>query len=405
MRSMLVAVLLPRFPLLVAMLAARRPHDEPAALGPAPGAPQVVGMCTPAAREKGVRAGLRVGEAMARCPELVLVTPDPDAVVEADERLLSRLEDMGAAVEPVAPGVACFAVRGLERLHGGLDGVVRRTRATLPVGADGRVGVAPSRFAALQAARQAAPRRPLVVGADEVREFLAPLPVDRLPLDPRTAAGLRDLGLRTIGSVAGLPRAAALERLGFAGVAAWRLARGEDDRPLRPRRPPEPLESRYRFPDPVGSLPVLQAATRLLLGELAAAARARGTALRSLRIRARLADGGSWTHDVPLREATTDIARLELAALPPLAHVTGPVSTLALRADASGTPSGNQLTLERAGHRERVRRTGEAVRQVRAAVGDEALLRVVELEPWSRLPERRWALVPFDTSPPHGRSA
>ncbi len=402
---MIVAVVLPHLPLLVAALAARQPLDTPVALGPAPGAPQVVGSCSPAARARGVRAGLRVGEAMARCPELVLVAPDPDAVADSDERLLSRLEDIGAAVEPVEPGTACFSATGLERLHGGVDGIIRRARAVLPVGADGRIGVAPSRFAALQAARQSCSRRPLVISAQDVREFLAPLPVERLPLEARRAAQLRDLGIRTIGAVAELPRASALEWLGFEGVAAWRLARGEDDRPLRPRRPPTPLEARYAFPEPVGSLPVLQAAARLLLGELASGARGRGTALRALRLRARLSDGGSWTHDVPLREATTDTERLELAALPALSHVTGPVSSLALRGDASGPPGGRQLTLERAGRRERSRRAGEVVRQVRAAVGDDALLRLVELEPWSRLPERRWALVPFDTSQLPDRSA
>ncbi|MFN8110298.1 MAG: DNA polymerase Y family protein [Thermoleophilia bacterium] len=401
---MIVAVVLPRFPLLVALLAAHRPVDAPVALAPAPGAPQVVGICTPAAEAHGVQAGLRVGEAMARCPHLVLVAPDPDAVADAHERLLLRLEDMGAAVEPGAPGTACFAAGGLLRLHRGIDGVLRRTAACLPVGADGRVGAAPSRFAALQAAHQAQPRRPLIVDRDGVREFLAPLPVDRLPLPPDAVDGLRDLGLRTMESLAALPRGSALERLGFDGFPAWRLARGEDDRPLRPRVPPSPLQARYAFPEPVGSLPVLQAAARLLLGRVATTARARGCTLRSVRLRARLADGGSWSHEVPLREATTDLTLLQLAALPPLEHVTGPVTQLAVRADASGDGRGRQLTLQHPGHTERIRRAGEAVRQVRAAVGDTALLRAVELEPWSRLPERRWALVPFDMSPHHDRS-
>ena len=47
--------------------------------------------------------------------------------------------------------------------------------------------------------------------------------------------------------------------------------------------------------------------------------------------------------------------------------------------------------LERAGA-ERDRRIDEAVGQVRAAVGDEALLRVVGIDPGSRLPERRYGL-------------
>lgn len=399
MCSMVVAVLLPRFALLVAMLRARLPLDLPVALGPAPGDPQLVGLCTPVASAHGVAPGLRLGEALARCPHLRLVAPDPAGVTEAHERLLERLEAIGAAVEPVSPGVACFAPEGLRRMYGGLEGVLRHTRAALPVGADGRIGMAPSRFAALQAAHQAPPRRPLVVAAHEVTAFLAPLPVERLPLDGRVVQGLRDLGLRTVRDVAALPRAAALERLGPAGMAAWALARGEDDRPLRPRRPPQPLEARMTFGEPLAAMPALTAALRLLVGELAGAARTRGTSLRGLVLRARLADDGSWAHEVPLREPTVDVERIVTAAAPALARVTAPVAALHIRADASGTQVGRQLSVIRAGRPEHSRRVREAVGQVRSALGDAAVLRAVELEPWSRLPERRWALIPFDTSP------
>src|SRR5271167_3175364 len=103
---MIVAIALPRFPLLVAMLANGIALDTPAALAPAPGAAQLVGMCTRTADIHGVRPGLRVGEAIARCPDLVLIPPDPDAVAEAHERVLIRLEALGAAVESDAPGFA-----------------------------------------------------------------------------------------------------------------------------------------------------------------------------------------------------------------------------------------------------------------------------------------------------------
>jgi protein ImuB len=401
---LIVAALIPRFPLLIALLGARRPADAPVALGPQPGAAQVVGLCTPAAEVQGVRPGLRVGEALARCPDLELVVPDPDATAEAGERMLSALEAMGAAVEPIEAGVACFAAQGLQRLHGGLEGVLRRARSALPVGADGRLGAAPTRFAALQAAREAPPRRPLVVLPGEVAGFLSPLPAERLPLEPRELEALAALGLATMGQVAALPRASMLDRFGFPGLRAWRLARGEDDRDLRPRRPPEPLEAAFRFPEAVGARAALEAAARLLLAELAGAARGRGRALRGLTLRARLADGGSWTRTLALREATADADRLAATALPCLEEVAAPVEALVVRADASGRLGGHQLAVIETGAAERGRRASEAVRQVRSAQGDEAVLRLVELEPWSRLPERRWALVPFDTSPTHGPS-
>ena len=197
--------------------------------------------------------------------------------------------------------------------------------------------------------------------------------------------------------MAALPRAAALERLGFPGLAAWRLARGEPGRPPRPRTPPQPLRAAITFPEPmVGSLPALEAAARLLLGEIAGAARGRGAALRTLTLRARLADGGSWVRDLTLREATADPERLALAALPRLSEITGPVAELWIGGDASGALGGHQLTAIPSPAQERRTRAGEAVRQVRAAQGHEAMLRVVEIEPWSRLPERRWALTPYE---------
>jgi nucleotidyltransferase/DNA polymerase involved in DNA repair len=393
---MVVATLIPRFPLLIALRRAGRPPDAAVALGPQPGEPAVVGMCTPAAEMQGVRAGLRVGEALARCPGLELVTPDPDAAARAAEEIVGRLEGLGAGVEPLEPGLACFASDGLERLHGGFDGVLRRVRGVLPVGAGGLVGAAPSRFAAVQAARAASPRSPLVVPQDEVASFLAPLPADRLPLDAHALAALDALGLVTMGQVAELPRGAALDRLGFPGLGAWRLARGEADSPVRARRPPDPLEAAFTFPEAVGSRQALEAAARLLLAQLAAAAHGRGRAIRALTLRARLEEGASWTSSLTLREATADPERLAAAALPRLADVAAPVETLTVRADASGSLGGHQLTVVAAADEERARRVREASRQVRSALGDDALLRPVEIEPGSRLPERRWALVPFE---------
>ncbi len=389
---------IPRFALLVALLAARRPVDACIALGPQPGDAQLVGECTPAATAAGIVPGLRVGEALARCPHLELVVPDPGGVQHAAEEVTARLEGTGAAVEPVEPGIWRFATGGLERLYGGLPGVLRHAKAALPVGADGRIGVAPTPFVALQASLEAPSRTPLVVTRDEVAAFLDPLPADRLPLDATAVNELASLGLTTMGRLAELPRTAVIDRLGLAGLRAWHCARGDDDETLHPRRPPDPLEAAFHFPEPVGALPALEAATRLLVSEIASAARGRGRALRSLVLRAWLEGGGSWTRTLTLRDATAEVDRLVTVALPSLAEVTGPVETLVIRADASGRLAGHQLAVIEPGAVERARRAREAIRQVRASQGDEAVLRLVELEPWSQLPERRWALAPYDVS-------
>src|SRR3954449_4888824 len=161
MCSMVVCVLLPRFELSVAAGGRAELVRGPVALAPEPGREPLIGEASAAAEAQGVKAGRRLGEALARCPTLRLVAPDPAGVADEWDRILAALEGIGAEVESERPGVACFDASGLLNLHGGLDGVLTVTRRALR-GAPARLGVAPSRFAAVAAASKARARRPEV---------------------------------------------------------------------------------------------------------------------------------------------------------------------------------------------------------------------------------------------------
>jgi hypothetical protein len=121
-----------------------------------------VGEVSQAAEAFGIHPGMRLGEALARCPRLALVPPDPVAVADDWERIVSALEAIGAAVEAGRPGLACFDARGLRRLHGGsLDGIVTAVRAALRRPA--RIGAGPTRFCAQAAAARARSRRAAII--------------------------------------------------------------------------------------------------------------------------------------------------------------------------------------------------------------------------------------------------
>src|SRR3954451_13012516 len=158
MCSMVVCVLLPRFELAVAAGGRAELARGPVALAPEPGREPLIGEASAAAEAHGVKAGLRLGEALARCPSLRLVAPDPAGVADEWDCVLTALEGIGAEVESERAGVACFDASGLLNLHGGLDGVLNVTRRALR-GAPARLGVAPSRFAAVAAASKARPPR------------------------------------------------------------------------------------------------------------------------------------------------------------------------------------------------------------------------------------------------------
>jgi protein ImuB len=416
--DMVVCVLYPRFELLAALGDRRALLSEPAALAPEAGREQVVGEVSAPAEAFGVVRGMRLGEAMSRCPALRLVPPDPEGVRSLWNAVLDRLEGIGAAVESDRAGAAFFDAGGLHGIHGGdLAGVLAAARRALGAGA--RFGAGPSRFAAHAAALQARPRRRrgrpsgaglaggasapagvVLVEEAAVRDFLAPLPVSLLRTRFELQAlpeVLERLGIRTLGEVAALPTRAVAERFGHPGLLALDLSQGRDT-PLEPRRPPEPVAERLELPE-AASGQQLERALELLVARVLVRRERRGRSLRALAVSARFVAGGTWRTAITLRRASADPARIRLALAPKLAELPAPAESLALEVVAFGPPAHDQGRLLDEAAEVRRSRLGEAVRQARQAAGADAALRVLDVDPDSRIPERRSVLAPFPDAP------
>lgn len=423
--KLITCVLLPRFELVVAAGGRTELLGAPVAIAPEPGSQQI-GAVSATAEGFGVGPGMRLGEALARCRRLTLIPPDPAGVQERWERMLIALESIGAAVEPLRPGLACFDARGLLRLHAGgagggheppaathrlpgtelltrdIESVLAAVRRALD--APARFGVAPTRFAALAAATRARARQPLVLpgGARQAREFLAPMPVEllrdgadagsELALLPEA---LQRLGIRTLGDLAALPRAAVADRFGRPGLHAQRLALGGDI-PLRPREAGELVRESLELPES-SSGQQLERALGLLIDRLLARHERRGRTLRTVVLSAVLVErGGTWRQRISFREALSDPVRMRLALAPRLQLLPAPAQTLGLAVERFGPPTSDQQSLLQEPARARAVRLREAVRQVRSAAGPDAALRVLHIDPRSRFPERRSVLTPFE---------
>jgi protein ImuB len=392
---MIACVLIPRFELAVAAGGLEPLAGRAVAIAPERGSGPI-GEVSGAAQAFGVRIGMALGEALARCPELELLDADPVAVAAAWERTLGTLEGIGAGVEPMRPGLACFTLDGLRGLYGGSDelvlGAVRRA-----LDRPARLAAAPTRFCALAGALATRPRRTLIV-RESARAYLVSLPVSLLRSRERTAPlvdSLERLGISTLGELAAFPRAAVADRFGPAGIEAHRLACGEDH-PPRPRRIETALRESLELPEATSG-PALERALTLLIGRLLARPERRGRTLRAATLAARLIDGGSWSAGVTFREALAQPERMALVLLPRLQTLPSPASVLTLAAERFGPPAGEQRALLDQAGADRRARLREAVQQMRSAAGADAALRVHCLELDSRVPERRVMLTPFES--------
>lgn len=394
----IACIVIPHFALRVALLERPELDGAPLVLGPAQGGRPLVSDATPEAMAHGVRPGLGLREAIALSPDAVILAPHPVRESAAAERVVMGLETLSPAVEIDLDQPGCYAVdlTGLERLLGPPHLAAERLLATVPAILRSRGGVAPNKFAARVAAHQAIAGTVQVVDAAAMPAFLATAPVSLLPLAADKRRRLERLGLRTLGDLAALPPAAVQARFGAEGRRAWELARGNDREPVHARAQPETVTESLTLPAPATSREtMLIAITRLVLRAFDRTA-LHGRHVRQARLRASLESGQSWEQTTTLREPggqkrLIDALGYRVQAL----SLPGPVEELTLELSGLIDATSRQELLP-GFHSRRPWQLAEASHQLKQRFGTSGLFRVAEVEPWSRLPERRQALIAYD---------
>lgn len=277
--------------------------DQPAAVVAA----NLVVAATPAARAEGVAVGLRRREAQARCPGLEVVAADSGHHARAWEPVVAAVEELTPAVEVMAPGALCFSARAASRYYGGDEALALRVREAVgaagvgpPGYPGGCVGVADGRFAAGLAARVAKPV--LVIAPGQTRAWLAPQPVRALGSSMSNLTDLLvRLGIRTLGDLAALPAATVLGRFGLEGEAALALARGDDDRDVRPRDVPPDLSCTAEMDPPEPRVEAAAFVAKSLADELHARVAGAGLATTAVAIEVETEHGETlvrnWRHE------------------------------------------------------------------------------------------------------------
>jgi protein ImuB len=165
---------------------------------------------------------------------------------------------------------------------------------------------------------------------------------------------------------------------------------------VRGRSPAAELVEALSFPEAVANELTLRRAFGALLDRMLARPERGKRPFRKLALAARLVGGGSWRRTVTLRDATGERGRLRAALGPKLSELPAPVVELRLEAVELAEHEGQQLALVAPEGEEAGLRLREGLRQVRASAGGGAVGSVVEVAPWSRIPETRALVVPRD---------
>ncbi len=347
------------------------------------------------------RPGTALSRVLAEQPNVHLLAADPVYYQHCWDQIVGRLQQLFPGIEDAGLGCAYIDVAGLESLYGGPSELDRRLRGAVADGWRQRWGLGAGKFVARCAAVRSRPGRVLRSPSDPAsrRAFLAGLPASLLPLDDEAQQLLADFGMATLGDLAAQPRAALRARLGAPGAHVWDLARGDDREPLRPLPPAETVSDQLEFPFPAVSVEAFSIGLLTLLQRLYRRPPLVGRAARHIALTGQISDQPTWSFNYRFRSPAAGAAAAHTSLLAVLSGrepgplgLPGPVKDLQVELGQLGPTPTIQGELW-----SKSRKAGlqAAVAGLRRRLPGEALLRVVEVEPWSRIPERRQALVRF----------
>lgn len=264
-----------------------------------------------AAQAAGLRVGMPVAKAQVLVPGLVVQDADPVADAEALERLsLWILQRFAPVVAADPPDGIVIDSTGADHLHGGeaamLDALIGRLAMS---GVTARAAIADSWGAAHALARYAA-RPSFIAPPDHGGSVLEPLPLEALRIPAQMSADLRVLGFERIGELLAQPRAPLSLRFGPELGRRIDQALGTLTEPIEPVRPPDLIEVRRSFPEPIGAAETIARYIGKLVSQLCIELEAKGLGARRLDLICHRVDSRRQVIRVGMAVPVRDVKRL-----------------------------------------------------------------------------------------------
>jgi DNA polymerase IV (DinB-like DNA polymerase) len=311
------------------------------------------------AREFGIESAQAISTALERLPRVEDADPDEPAAeyVPVDMEFYERV---GEAVRAVLTECADVLRRVsideayldvTERTDWDVvEGYARhvRDRVAREVGVTVSVGVAPTMSAAKVASDHDKPDGLVVVRPGEVREFLAPLPVEDVHgVGPVRAGELREMGIETAGDLAASSTTALADRFGERGREIVRRARGRDERAVTPRGRPKSLSRESAFPAAVEDADRKRERVRTLARAVADRADREGAVYRTIGVKAVEPPFEVSTRERSLPGAVADADLVERVVVELFEEFADrPVRKVGVRVSNLGFPDGEQVRLD-----------------------------------------------------------
>ena len=306
----------------------------------------VVSSCSYEARRFGVRSAMPVRAALQLCPQATVLRGDMEAYAKHSKIVTRMIAESAPLFEKASIDEFYVDLSGMDKYFGCWKWSQElRRRIMSETGLPLTMALSVNKTVSKIGAGEAKPNGELLIPAGTERDFLAPLPVGKMPsIGKETERKLAQLGIRSIGQLAAMPPALLERDFGKHGFYIWKRAQGEDDSPVSPWHEQKSLSTERTFHADIGDAQQLRDRLTDLVTRLAFELRQDKKLTACVAVKVRYPDFSTFTRQnkVPLTASDSILMKAAQEIFGQLYDHRRPLRLLGVR--FSDLASGNEQT-------------------------------------------------------------
>jgi nucleotidyltransferase/DNA polymerase involved in DNA repair len=270
----------------------------------------VVSTCSYEARKFGIHSAMPISIAYRKCTQAVFLKPDMEKYSAISEQIMEILYTFTHAVEPVSIDEAFLDISDSYHHFGTplQTCLLIKSRIKSATGLTVSIGLAPTKTAAKIASEINKPDGMVEVAPENLHSFLRPLDIKKIwGLGEKSRLVLNEMGIKTIGALAGRDIQEMVSLFGKAGAHFWQLANGIDEREIETGTEAKSISNEFTFDKDTSDGPEIRSALLSLCEEVSSRLRQTGCKGKTVTLKIRFEGFQTFTRSITLSEPTNDV--------------------------------------------------------------------------------------------------
>jgi len=209
----------------------------------------VVAACSYEARRFGIHSAMPMKTALKLCPHAIVLSGDMEAYSEKSKEVTEIIANNAPLYEKSSIDEFYLDLTGMDKYFSSLQWTIElREKIMKESGLPISLGMASNKMVSKVATNEAKPNGKMQVLFGGEKAFLAPMPVEKLPMvGKETAAQLHRRGVENVRTLSEIPIPLLEAWLGKNGIALWNKANGIDESPVIPYHEQKSISTENTF--------------------------------------------------------------------------------------------------------------------------------------------------------------